>query len=194
MISRRPIIILSLIIIAFTVLPLIWFTSKTSIKVGSLENIKGIPFAAHNNSVLITEELAHTDIYLNKSIFAKQAKIKITFTPLKTSSISVGIRENPFWLSYTQYPLYNSSANNSQNDKIRAEATIPLTDKLTDKDGFLDMMIFSNSPNLSIAGQPHPDFTYWLLHDLEINVEPVVPSRLEAKDFILSIFKNEKPI
>jgi hypothetical protein len=188
----KTFIVLLLLIIA---VGLFWlFPQRSSKNTGPIENIKGIPFPQTHDATLITEQLAHTDIYLNEPVLARQLKLKATLTPLATSSISVGLRANPFWLSYTQQPLYTASSDQSVNQPIQAEVTIPLTDKLLDQDSSLDMMFFSNSPNLSTIDQPYPDETYWLLHDLQINIEPTVPSRPEIKDFIYSILKREKPL
>ena len=145
MISRKIIYGLLLLLAIVSALGIfLIIPHKSSKDIGPIENIKGIPFPQENGTILITEELAHTDIYLNEPRLGRQAKIKINFTPLATSSISVGIRENPFWLSYKEYPIYNAPAankNESVNSAIQAEITIPLTDKILDQNNSLDLSL-----------------------------------------------------
>jgi len=167
---------------------------ETTKQLGPLENIKGIPFPQRDNLTLITEQMAHADVYLNESVLAKQLRLSITFTPLDSASISVGLRENPFWLSYDKKPIYDSTSSNDPAQQIKSEVVIPLTDKLPDRDGSLDLMIFTNEPNLALADTPDQDKTFWLLHNIKAEVEYVRPSLPEIKNFILSNIKREKPI
>ena len=113
--------------------------------IGTIENIHGISFPEQNNSLHITEVLAHADIFLKEPVFAKVLKLTVTFTPQSTQSIDVGVRANPFWLSYEKINIYQANQQDSSKTQLTKTITIPLTDKLQDKDHSIDLMFFATT-------------------------------------------------
>ena len=164
--------------------------------VGTVENIEGIPFPSADDKILITEKLAHADIYLQESVFAKQLKLTITFIPLNTKKLEVGIRENSFWLSYVKQELYRKPARATSEDKsITKTVTIPLTDKLADKDGSIDLMFFaSNRRSTTEENEGINDTTLWYLQKITADIVPVLPTIPATKDYLRSIVKREKAL
>ena len=124
--------------------PVLKFGERT---VTPLENIHGIPFAAQNNVQVITEELAHADIFLTEPVLAKNLTLKISFRPGNLQRLSVGVRENDFWFSYTPIPLYPSS---SASWRTTQTIVVPLTDKLQEKDRSLDLMFFAEAKSREV--------------------------------------------
>lgn len=143
-----------------------------------LENIHGIPYPAQNDAQLITEELAHADIFLTEPVLAKNLILTITFRPGNLDRLSVGIRENDFWLSYTPTSLYPNT-NHTQT------ITIPLADKLQEKDRSLDLMFFGE------AGSNQPT---WKLLSLQAITQSATPTKAQLKDYLRSIIKKERAL
>jgi len=204
--------ILSFAVIALIMLVLPVFSSSSP-DLGALENIHGIAFPVPppagggdrgGGSVTVTEKLAHADIYLDHSVLAKQLKLTITFTPLDTQELSVGIRENSFWLSYPKIKLYKIGSGKTSRGKtpgVNAKTPgveervifIPLTDKLADSDGSIDLMFFaSNQDDQSAEYEGVADTTLWQLHDIQAEVSPVIPTKPQLKDFLRSKLNREQ--
>ncbi len=186
-----------IIIICGILLPFILISppllSKGERDIGTIENIHGIPFPEQNESIHITETLAHADIFLKEPVFAKALKLTITFTPQSTQSIAVGIRENPFWLSYEKINFYQATQKNSSKQFTKT-ITIPLTDKLQEKDRSIDLMFFATTGNKKYdAEKPTTDNTYWMLNDVQVKVITVKPTTDQLKDYIKSIINKERP-
>ena len=146
---------------------------------GTVENIYGIPYPpAAGGGILVTEALAHTDIYLRHSPLAKQLILTVEYTPIAVSELRVGVRENSFWLSYPQHELPLSQTRGTHTIHI------PLTDKLPDNDGSVDLMFFARP-------EEKPQ---WILHSLRANVAHAQPSLAELKNFAKSVITQEKPL
>jgi hypothetical protein len=186
-----------IIIVCGILLPLLLITpsifSSGQRDIGTIENIHGIPFPKQDNSFYITEVMAHADIFLKEPVFPKLLKLTVTFSPGSTQSIDVGVRENLFWLSYEKINFYQASQNNSLSE-ITKTITIPLTDKLQEKDRSIDLMFFANSNNKAYdADKPTTDNTHWILHDIQAKVISTKPTNLQIKDYIKSIIQKERP-
>lgn len=148
-------------------------------ELGQVENIQGIPYPAQNNVLLITEPLAHADIYLKESVLAKELILDIIYRPINLKSLAIGVREDSFWLSYGQRQSLPIS------DKRQAiSLVIPLTDKLADKDGSIDLMFFAES-----EGDP-----LWELHDVKAKVQYAKPTYRHFKNYIRSLVTQEKAL
>lgn len=146
--------------------------------VAPLENIHGIPYPTQNDAQLITEKLAHADIFLTEPVLAKNLNLTISFEPGNLKQLGVGVRENEFWLSYTPVPLY---PNINQTQTI----TIPLTDKLQEKDRSLDLMFFAEAKNK----QPQ-----WEVVSVKATTKHVMPTKAQLKDYLRSIIKKERAL
>src|SRR3989344_7113493 len=64
--------------------------------IGVIENIHGMPFTptqsppyqvGEDEGVLVTEKLAHADIYLKEPVLAKELTLRITFDPKNLESL-----------------------------------------------------------------------------------------------------------
>ena len=77
-------------------------------KVGPVETIQGIPYARGAAGIHIDEAMAHADIYLGQPVIGKKLILTLEFIPTTISGLSVGVRENSFWLSYEKNQLYRS--------------------------------------------------------------------------------------
>lgn len=163
--------------------------------ISAVENIDGIPYPQDHGATIITEKLAHADIYLREPVIAKKLTLTITFTPHTTQRLSVGIRENAFWLSYPKYEIYRAHDNKSQEKPQTVQVTIPLTDKLKDANGSIDLMLFAEEDEAGESvDEKEFDTTLWELTALNAKIAPSVPSWLETKDFLKSILTHEKPV
>lgn len=174
-----------LILVAATLLTFSIFGLSTLLKGershGVVENISGIPFPeTPDHSILITEELAHTDIHLTEPVFAKNLTLQITFKPGNLNNLAVGIREDSFWLSYGSKQQIFSGSDQAST------LVIPLTDKFQDTDRSLDVMFFATA-----QGNEQPK---WELQNLSAKVEYAHPSWTEFKKYARSILKRERAL
>jgi len=184
-------------LIAAAVITAVTLTSQARPRIGPITNIHGIPFpVGEGPAFIITEKLAHADIYLKRPPLAQQLILTITFTPHATALLEVGIRENPFWLSYPKYVLYEKKSNASAvSSPMTRMVSIPLTDKIVDQGRSVDLMFFASSPDSKdTEDEGTLDTTYWQLHDLTTQVEFYQPNQAELKDYLKSILTREKPL
>ncbi len=182
--SRLLIVFSSLFLAIFLVaIPILFPRAVTP--VSSLENIHGIPFPHNNSNLLITEPLAHTDIKLNQSTFGRDLHLIVTFNPGNLQSLMVGIRENSFWLSYPQIPIWEANPGVASPDTVTSAITIPLTDKLAASDQSVDLMFFA-TPAIST------DNTLWTLQDISLTTTYSWPTLDAFKDIIKSILYRER--
>lgn len=185
--AKATITIVILVILAAILVPQV---SSGPRHIAAMENIHGIPLACLNNSQIITEKLAHADIYLNNSPLAKKVTLTITFTPRNTDLIQVGIRENAFWLSYERHELYRSVG---EETTVTKTITIPLTDKIIDSNGSIDLMFFT-STNWATEYEGTSDITYWELNNIDAEVSLARPTKAEFKNYLRSKLTREKPV
>jgi hypothetical protein len=171
-------------------------TESSTVSLGQIENIDGITFPATDSGTLITEKLAHLDVYLNHSPLARELTVNITLIPINTTGIAVGIRENSFWLSYSKHKICcQQDQSQSNKSKINASVTIPITDKIIDTNKSLDLMFFSSNPSsTNLEDEGVNDETMWILEHLQISSSPTMPSYNELKDFIKSRLTLERPL
>jgi hypothetical protein len=163
---------------------------------GPLTNIDGIPYPVRDGRVVITEKLAHADMYVSGTLFARELTLKVVLVPLATDEVSVGVRENSFWLSYPRQSLYQATAGGikpGESAIISRTITIPLTDKLPDRDGSLDLMFFAGKETLP-AADPAQDETLWHLVSLQAEISHAWPSRAAIKDYLRRIATSETPV
>lgn len=148
---------------------------------GELETIHGIPYPRENGSTVILEDMAHSDLFLEEPVLAKQTKFTVGFEPGNAESIDIGVRDNEFWLSYIPYPLYRKGI-----DPLgiqTKEITIPLSTALADTDRSVDIMIFTKSSR----GMPQ-----WRIQDIRASVEFDMPSMLDIKAYVRSVLTRER--
>lgn len=188
------IIIGLLLVFAFASLK---FASGGHPNVSTIENIYGIPFPSKRNAVIITEKLAHADIYLTNSPLAGKLTLTVTFIPHDTDIIKVGIRENSFWLSYPKHILYQAEQNPKPNEAhtgpITRTITIPLTDKIIDHNGSVDLMFFT-STDWATEYEGTADNTYWELNKIDAKMSLTRPAFTELKNYLRSKITREKPV
>ena len=165
-------------------------------RVGTLTNVDGVPYPVDNGRVVITEKLAHADLYVNRPLFGKQVTLTVSYMPLMQDEISVGVRENSFWLSYPRQPLHRQEAGQAaarRGASVTSTVTIPLTDKLPDRDGSLDVMFFAG-PEAVPENNPVDDTTRWYIANISAQTSPMVPTVAEAKDYLRRLLTREVPL
>lgn len=188
---------LAIVTLFLATIALLFLTSGNNRNVATVTNIHGIPFPKQEESYVITEKLAHADIYLNGSSLAKKLVLTIIFTPYNTDLLEVGIRENSFWLSYPKLSLYeaerNPEPNVVQGKPITQSITIPLTDKIIDSNGSVDLMFFT-SKDWATEYEGVDDKTYWELNNIDAHVDFAWPTKAELKNYLKSKLTREKPV
>jgi len=186
---------ISIILVLASIFSISLFFSGPRV-IGALETIHGIPFVTTQNYTLVTESLAHSDIFLKESILGKELSLTVTFKPEKIKKLSAGIRENSFWLSYTPTVLYDITQETIRSDEpITKTISLPLTDKLQDTNRSVDLMFFADdAKEKNLIDQKVADKTEWQLLDIKASVTPVMPTRQELKDYFKSIIYREKAI
>lgn len=167
--------------------------------VTSLTTIRGVPYPLLQNRTVITESLTHADIELAEPVLAKELELSIEFIPRSTRHLAVGIRRDPFWLSYEPTVFYTSTTESTT--PISTTVNIPLTDKLQDADRSIDLMFFADtSPADIVSGSsavldaPTADTTNWELVSISARVHPTRPDRAAIKEYVRSIVKRERPL
>lgn len=148
--------------------------------IGVLETIHGIPYPIHDESIVILEDMAHADLFLKESVFAKRAHVTVTFDPKNATSIDLGIRENEFWLSYVRYPLYQKGVDTPGFQT--KEILIPLTRMIQDTDRSVDLMFFTEGS------------LNWRIHAFRASLESDMPTFQEAKSYIKSVLIRERAL
>lgn len=157
-----------------------------------IESIDGIPFPVANGTVLVEEKLAHADVYLTETTFAKALKLTVTFDPGNLTSLAVGIRENSFWLSYPKVPLWNANMDGGMQTKT---ITIPITDALQDSDRSLDLMFFAQTAQSTPeVDEGVHDTVNWQLMGLTTTIDYATPTIAQTKNFIRSVLTRERPL
>ncbi len=150
-------------------------------RLGPLETIHGIPYSRDDKSIHVDEPLAHADVYLGQPVFGKKLVLTLEVIPTDIKSLSVGVRENSFWLSYTKIDLVGSD--HLQATSYKLQTAIPLTDKLQEGDQSVDLMFFAEGEDPG-----------WELVSLDATVEYDWPSWLEFKDYAKAILYRERAL
>ncbi len=166
------------------------------ITLSAIENIDGIPFPTVATTTVISEKLAHSDIYLGQPVAFRNLKLHLAFDPQNLEKLEVGARENSFWLSYPKYTLYDrDSEPASPGTVMTKDITIPLTDKLQDKDQSVDLMFFATSKNSQATeDEKEHDTAGFLLYAIQADSTWTQPSYTELKDYIRSIVYRERAL
>ncbi|MEX0650088.1 MAG: hypothetical protein WD200_03740 [Candidatus Andersenbacteria bacterium] len=160
---------------------------------GLIENIDGVPFTVANEATLVTEKLAHLDVYLREPALFKRLVITVEFDPQNLRQLDVGVREGEFWLSYPRHTIYDAL----QHTSGRKSITIPinLTDKLQDSDRSVDVMFFAAAEGATSKEDEGVDDTaLWELYNFTAHTEFTFPTTDEMKDYIRSVIKRERPL
>ncbi len=182
--------VVALILIVFAV-PLSFAGPRT---IGVIENIDGIPFPKKDNTAVVTEKLAHADIYLHEPVLGKRLILTVTFTPHTIKQLHVGVRENAFWLSYQKMELYHASPA-SNHQPLTRTVSIPLTDKLQEVNRSVDLMFFAKTPqSTEDIDENIRDTTLWELHTITAQVQPTLPTLPQLKDYAKSILTRERAL
>lgn len=150
---------------------------------GVLENIHGIPYPEQSGSLVVTEEMAHADLFLRESVFAKHVRLSVTFDPGNADAIDLGVRENEFWLSYRKYPLYKKGI--ATIGFQTKELDIPLSDVLQDTDQSVDLMFFAQRSAGAVT---------WNIHAFRATVFSDMPTAAETKAYIKSVLIRERAL
>lgn len=158
-------------------------------------NARGIPFPRTDEGVLITQALAHFNVYLREPVLFKELYLTWRYRAGNATSLSVGVRENGFWLSYSPEVFY-ARAGNASDNSIWHTATIslPLTDKLQEPDRSVDVMLFANNQREGSLTDEVADTTQWYIDDIEAAVRFAVPQASELRDYVKAVITRERPL
>ncbi len=172
---------------------LIPVVSSGTRSIGTLETIHGIPFAHDGGTIIVEEKLAHTDIFLQEPVFAKQLHVLLSFEPGNTEAIDVGVREGGFWLGYAKQSLYRKG---KDPDGFQTkELVFPLTTAFQEKDRSIDLMVFSTSGrSTSAIEEADADTVSWKLHSILASTSTYMPTIEETKEYIKSIISRERAL
>jgi hypothetical protein len=159
-------------------------TTQGSREVSTLETIRSTPYASKNGVTYVDEPLAHADLYLGQPVFAKELVVTIQFIPTNINALSVGVRQDSFWLSYPPYTVYTSDEEPADAaSPLTATVTIPLTNKLQEPDQSADLMFFAEGEK--------PE---WELISLTAQVRRAIPSVLQVLDYAYAIVSRERAL
>lgn len=188
---RTPV---SLALIVFVLLVVGYWLLPRNAAVGVVENSSGIPFPAAGEPLAILEPLAHTDVQVQQNL-ARQLTLRFSFIPHEVSQLSVGIRENPFWLSYPRHIFYEASSEGLPVTTARqVSVTLPLTDKLLEVNGTVDVMFFAGTEDAIALAESTPHTrVHWELADLQAKTTFAWPTSVESKDYVRALLTHEKP-
>lgn len=203
--KKIPTFILVLAVFVLVAVVYIWrFAQSGPRTLGPIESIHDTAFPQEDDHMLITEKLAHVDVFLQEPVLGKKLRLEVTFEPGNLTRLEVGVRENSFWLSYAKLMVYNhpdrqgdhpSFVRRGNTELLTRVIEIPLTDKLADRDGSVDVMFFAtNLASDATEYEGIDDKTLWQLHSLTAEVSPTLPTWSELKDFIKSRLQGERPI
>lgn len=161
--------------------------------IGTLETIHGVPYPHDGETIIVEEKLAHTDVYLQEPVFAKQLHLFVSFEPGNTDAIDVGVREGGFWFGYAKQPLYRKGKD--PNGFQTKELTFPLTTAFQEKDRSIDIMLFGTSATSTAAiEEADNDTVFWKLHSMIASTRTYMPTIQEAKEYIRSIVSRERAL
>jgi len=180
--NRDEIQILFFAVLIPCILFLFSLASTGERRLGVLETIHGIPYPIQSDGVIVLEDMAHTDLFLQEPVFAKQANFFISFDPGSSESIDIGIRENEFWLSYKKIPVYRKGIDSAGFQT--KEISIPLSKVLQDIDRSVDVMIFTESEK----------GVQWRIQDFHASLEFDMPSVSEIKAYSKAIITRERAL
>lgn len=184
---KKSVFVLALLALAGTFL--YWgylYLASYEVDYGQVENIDGIEFPTDDGSYVVTEKLAHADVYVDGVTFGRVLSIKVKFKPDNVDELAVGVRENSFWLSYDRHPICCEGVKaGARSGFVEREVKIPLTDKIVDSNGSVDLMFFaSNSESGPSEDDGLDDTVIWRLEDMVLEMRAVVPEWGEVKDFV----------
>lgn len=187
--------LLSIIALGGLALVLIAYLLPRQAANGSLENIQGIPYPPSGQGVTILEPLAHMDVHV-RNVLARQLILTFTFIPENETQLSVGVRENSFWLSYNRHIFYEASSDGLPTTQARqVSVTFPLTDKLLDQDDTVDIMFFAgNDDAIALSQTTTSSHVRWEISDMYATTAITWPSAGQIKDYLRAILTQERPI
>lgn len=162
-------------------------------RIGTLETIHGIPYSHDGETILVEEKLAHADMYLQESVFAKRLHVLVSFEPGNTNAIDIGVREGGFWFGYAKQPLYRRGKDPAGFQT--KEIIFPLTTIFQEKDRSIDTMLFSTSATSTTAiEEADADTVSWKLYSMIASTRTYVPGVQEVKQYIRSIISRERAL
>ncbi len=164
-------------------------------EVAALTNVHGIPFAQADDWTMVTQALAHTDVYLREPVAFKKLVLTFEYVPRNTQSLAVGVRGNAFWLSYAPITFYEATSDLSNDDTQVATVVLPLTDTLQDVDRSIDVMFVANGQTEGSLKNELVDTTMWQIRSLQARTAVEnLPTRAELKDYLRSVLTQERPL
>lgn len=168
--------------------------------ISALENINGVPYPMSDGATVVTESLAHADLYVGEPVFGHDVRLTVTFDPGNLQRLTVGVRDNQFWLSYPPVLLYDADVS-AEPGQQHVSVQIPLTDKLAAADNSVDVMFMATPKDgVTDIADRVPDTTLWRSYGVTATVVPAqlswndVGSWWQAGDFLISALKRERPI
>lgn len=162
-----------------------------------LENIDGITYPVEQDSTVISESFAHSNILLASPRFAKALQLTITFSPGNADRIGVAVRENSFWFSYHPVYFYDRQKDGpSSASSMQKTVLIPLTDKIQHNDQSLDMLFIAENGATSLdpAHNREKDTVVWYVKDIVLKQKTAAVTWPQAKTYLKRVINRERPI
>jgi hypothetical protein len=189
---RYLLISLIAVVCAGTVVLIIfgWSMAKPAkVTVSNPTNIDGIAFSTSNGSILISEQLAHSDLAINRPVLASTIVISLEFIPVRINYLALGIRQGEFWLDYDPIVIFEG---NSHNEIVNFNASIPVTAALQDRDQTLDLMLIASPDALKQPDLGVDDKTWWEIKSINISIRNELPSMSDLRNYVGSIVRRER--
>lgn len=150
-------------------------------RIGVIESIHGIPYPRNAGAIVIEEQLAHTDVFLQEPVLGKMLTSTVTFDPGTAQTIDMGVREGAFWLGYTKLPLYKKGIDIRE---LQTKTLVfPLSTMFQETDRSIDMMFFADRDDVS-----------WKIHSMQASTTTVMPSRSDIILYIRSVLSRERAL
>ncbi|TSC63423.1 MAG: hypothetical protein G01um1014106_502 [Parcubacteria group bacterium Gr01-1014_106] len=131
----------------------------------TLTTIHGMPFTRTDDSVRITEPLAHMRIPLHRSVLGKRLMVRADVRLESGDRLELGVKKGAFWLDYERRELLRDvRAPGERGAVIHREVIFDLANAFVNDDGTIELMFFTHGPD--------EDRLVLSIDTLDIRIEP----------------------
>jgi len=160
-----------------------------------LENIHSVPFPVQGGVTLIDEHLAHTDVFLTEPVLGKVLTLNIAFRPDTANTLAVGVRQGPFWLSYTPTEFFHRTPTTVSSALQATRVQVPLSGAIQSNDQSVDVMFFTDLAHYPMDVDPaQADHTHWELASFKAEVSSRWPTATELRHYLGRLIRRDRPL